>query len=194
MSNNHNSQEYNAVFSADNSNVFNNETDNYLYEGKQRFINATSLDEKFQAVQKLHLLMIKAFQNNKENINYLSLENWLKEVTADAARTANSYIDINSFKQYEDYIKFVVHFWGGIVSWLELKKLKGENTPYEYPFFNGNMDCCQYYSEKILVWEHQQILYRQFLYHLLSHNDKIRQAMKQNERNQKWRHNPLNYQ
>ncbi len=194
MSNNHNSQEYNAVFSTDNSNVFKNEFDNILNEGKQRFINTTSLDDKYQTLQHLHNILIKEFQRSKENINVANFSNWLQEVMANASATEYQYIDINGFKIYENYIKFIIIFWNGIANWLHSKKDRDNKIPVEYPTFNGNMDCCKYYSEKILVWEHQQSAYKQFLQVAFTYNANLKAAFENSKhRNENWRHNPLNF-
>jgi hypothetical protein len=195
MSNNHNTPEYNSIFSADNSSVFNNYTDNILEECKNRFNNATSLDEKYQTVQTIHNLLIKEFQKGADKVNAENLSNWLQELCANAVATQNQYIDIGAFKQYVEFLFFVFHFWNGIATWLSSKKNRDNKEPVEYPFFAGNMDCCKYYSEKILVWEHQQTLYQQFLYHALTRDTNMREAFKKSERrNERWRHNPLNFQ
>lgn len=194
MSLNHNSQEYNSVFNADNSNIFNNGSNQIFQEGKERFINATSLDEKYQTIQNIHLLMIKEFKNHKDNINIDNFSNWLQEVCNDAAQTANQYIDVVAYGHYVKYVMFVFHFWNGVATWLHSKNNRENKLPVEYPYFAGNMDCCKYYSEKILVYEHQQTLYQQFLYHTLTRDANVRASFeKSKHRNEAWRHNPLNY-
>lgn len=185
MSQNHNQ----SIFNANNINVFNNEMDNVLYEGKVHFYNAKTLEDKYQIVHQLHLLLVKEFSYDRDKINVENFKNLIQELCKYLSDNERAYLDISGYKTATAYFMWVFSFWNGIATWLQSKNNRDEDNklPMEYPFFNGNMDLIVYYSQKILVWEHKQMPYIQFVEHAIRRDETVRMSIKDNPINDAWR-------